>query len=240
MRVVAFHLLSLPPTTPTLVSPLGHTRGRGYFRHSVGDVDTPRAPSSSAALRADGPAAAPLAVRRRRDASWDRMCGCACVKRTMSGVWCTHAHRARGAGRKSKENRDDDCRPVSLPHRPPLSANAGSTPSPGASPRPVGHTTSHTPSRACSTCRAPIPGGGWHNTHRRRRRRAGVGGLVAAALLARSGLDVTVLEAHDRPGGAAHSFKLGGAEFDAGPSFHAGLSPTTTVSLNPLAKPWPL
>lgn len=50
-------------------------------------------------------------------------------------------------------------------------------------------------------------------------------GLCAAALLARYGCRVTVLESHYLPGGAAHSFEAaGGYHFDAGPSFFAGLS----------------
>ena len=64
---------------------------------------------------------------------------------------------------------------------------------------------------------------------------SGVGGLCAAALLARYGYSVTVLEAHDRPGGAAHTFVAGGHEFDAGPSFFAGLAgPVGAQSANPL------
>ena len=49
-------------------------------------------------------------------------------------------------------------------------------------------------------------------------------GLCCAALLARYGYRVTVLESHYRPGGAAHSFDVQGYSFDAGPSFFAGLS----------------
>lgn len=49
-------------------------------------------------------------------------------------------------------------------------------------------------------------------------------GLCAAALLARSGKRVTVLESHYHPGGAAHAFEASGYSFDAGPSFYAGLA----------------
>ena len=35
---------------------------------------------------------------------------------------------------------------------------------------------------------------------------AGIGGLTSAALLAKEGLDVTVLEAHDAPVGYASTF----------------------------------
>lgn len=51
---------------------------------------------------------------------------------------------------------------------------------------------------------------------------AGVGGLTAAALLARSGLDVTVLEAHAYPGGCAGTFYHKGYRFDAGATLPAG------------------
>jgi len=44
---------------------------------------------------------------------------------------------------------------------------------------------------------------------------AGMGGLAAAALLARSGRRVGVLEAHDVPGGYAHSFGVRGYRFCA-------------------------
>lgn len=46
---------------------------------------------------------------------------------------------------------------------------------------------------------------------------------------------VTVCESHYLPGGAAHSFDVAGYTFDAGPSFHAGLSgPPSKRSANPL------
>ena len=43
---------------------------------------------------------------------------------------------------------------------------------------------------------------------------------------------MTVVESHYLLGGAAHSFEVKGFKFDAGPSFHAGLS--TPNSPNPL------
>ncbi len=46
----------------------------------------------------------------------------------------------------------------------------------------------------------------------------GVGGLVAAGLLAARGLEVTVLEALDRPGGKAGVVEIDGVPFDTGPS----------------------
>ena len=49
-------------------------------------------------------------------------------------------------------------------------------------------------------------------------------GLCCAAILARYGKRVTVCEAHYLAGGAAQSFDIKGYQFDAGPSFFAGLS----------------
>lgn len=61
---------------------------------------------------------------------------------------------------------------------------------------------------------------------------SGIGGLTAAALLARYGKRVIVCESHAIPGGAAHSFTRQGFCFDSGPSFYCGLSDAR--SLNPL------
>lgn len=52
-----------------------------------------------------------------------------------------------------------------------------------------------------------------------------MGGLTAAAILARSGVDVTVLEAHVYPGGCAGTFYHQGFRFDAGATLAAGFSP---------------
>jgi phytoene dehydrogenase-like protein len=57
---------------------------------------------------------------------------------------------------------------------------------------------------------------------------AGVGGLTTAALLARAGLAVTVLEAHVYPGGCAGTFYHQGYRFDAGATLPHG--PHTAVN----------
>lgn len=62
---------------------------------------------------------------------------------------------------------------------------------------------------------------------------SGIGGLTAASLLARYGKRVLVCESHAIAGGAAHSFKRKGFEFDSGPSFYCGLG-NQRPSLNPL------
>lgn len=61
---------------------------------------------------------------------------------------------------------------------------------------------------------------------------SGIGGLTAAALLARYGKRVLVCESHAIAGGAAHSFSRRGFHFDSGPSFYCGLSHGS--GLNPL------
>ena len=63
---------------------------------------------------------------------------------------------------------------------------------------------------------------------------SGLGGLCCGALAARHGLDVLVLEAHDRPGGAAHGFERRGFQFESGPSLWSGLG--RWPSANPLAQ----
>jgi C-3',4' desaturase CrtD len=52
---------------------------------------------------------------------------------------------------------------------------------------------------------------------------AGIGGLLTAAVLARAGLDVTVLEANVYPGGCASTFFHQGYLFDAGATLVGGL-----------------
>lgn len=51
---------------------------------------------------------------------------------------------------------------------------------------------------------------------------SGIGGLTAAALLAKTGKRVLVLEQHDRPGGYAHGFKRKKYSFDAGVHLTSG------------------
>lgn len=45
---------------------------------------------------------------------------------------------------------------------------------------------------------------------------SGVGGLTAAALLAKAGKRVLILEQHDQAGGCTHTFENKGFEFDVG------------------------
>ena len=60
---------------------------------------------------------------------------------------------------------------------------------------------------------------------------AGMGGLSAAAILARAGLDVTVLEAHIYAGGCAGTFLHQGYRFDAGATLAAGFHPGGPMQL---------
>ncbi len=54
---------------------------------------------------------------------------------------------------------------------------------------------------------------------------SGIGGLTSAALLAKAGKSVLVLEAHDRPGGYAHGFKRKKYHFDSGVHLISGCGP---------------
>lgn len=55
---------------------------------------------------------------------------------------------------------------------------------------------------------------------------SGLGGLSCAALLARAGRSVLVVERHDRPGGYAHSFRRNGCVFDSAVHLVGGCEPT--------------
>jgi len=55
---------------------------------------------------------------------------------------------------------------------------------------------------------------------------SGIGGLTAAALLARSGREVLVVERHDRVGGYAHSFRRGRYAFDSSVHLVGGCEPS--------------
>jgi phytoene desaturase len=55
---------------------------------------------------------------------------------------------------------------------------------------------------------------------------SGIGGLTAAALLARSGREVLVVERHDRVGGYAHSFRRGRYAFDSSVHMIGGCEPS--------------
>ncbi|GAB6940628.1 phytoene desaturase family protein [Thermus brockianus] len=60
---------------------------------------------------------------------------------------------------------------------------------------------------------------------------AGIGGLVAAQVLKRAGLEVVVLEAHTYPGGLAGSFHHRGFRFEAGATLLTGLAPGAPLAL---------
>ena len=53
---------------------------------------------------------------------------------------------------------------------------------------------------------------------------AGIGGLSTAALLAKTGKSVLLIERHDRPGGYAHGFRRRGFHFDSGVHLVSGCS----------------
>ena len=55
---------------------------------------------------------------------------------------------------------------------------------------------------------------------------SGMGGLSAAALLAKAGKKVLVIERHDRPGGYAHAFRRKDYLFDAAVHWIGGCEPS--------------
>ena len=61
---------------------------------------------------------------------------------------------------------------------------------------------------------------------------SGLAGLSCAALLSHCDKKVAVLESHDAPGGAAHTWERRGFHFESGPSLYSGLS--QDESPNPL------
>lgn len=61
---------------------------------------------------------------------------------------------------------------------------------------------------------------------------SGLAGLSCAALLSECGKSVVVLESHDAPGGAAHTWERAGFHFESGPSLYSGFS--MEESPNPL------
>ncbi|KAL8061260.1 hypothetical protein ABFX02_02G076000 [Erythranthe guttata] len=64
---------------------------------------------------------------------------------------------------------------------------------------------------------------------------SGIAGLCCGSLLARYNQDVLVLESHDVPGGAAHSFEIKDYKFDSGPSLFSGFQ-SRGPQANPLAQ----
>ena len=63
---------------------------------------------------------------------------------------------------------------------------------------------------------------------------SGIGGLCCAGLLAKAGKKVLILEAHTKPGGAAHGFERNGYKFESGPSLWSGIG--TWPTNNPLGQ----
>ena len=71
---------------------------------------------------------------------------------------------------------------------------------------------------------------------------AGIGGLSVAAMLARRGMQVTVLEAGVHPGGCAGTFRSAGYRFDAGATVGCGFHKGGPLELlgNELGIEWPV
>ena len=53
---------------------------------------------------------------------------------------------------------------------------------------------------------------------------SGIGGLCCGSLLSLKGYKVLICEAHNRPGGVAHSFKKNDYTFESGPSLWSGIN----------------
>ena len=63
---------------------------------------------------------------------------------------------------------------------------------------------------------------------------SGIGGLCCGSILALSGRKVLICEAHNQPGGVAHSFDMKGYKFESGPSLWSGIGKWPTT--NPLGQ----
>jgi len=63
---------------------------------------------------------------------------------------------------------------------------------------------------------------------------SGIGGLCCSGLLSKAGKKVLILEAHSKPGGAAHGFEKNGYKFESGPSLWSGIG--TWPTTNPLGQ----
>ncbi len=59
---------------------------------------------------------------------------------------------------------------------------------------------------------------------------SGIGGLCCAGLLAKAWEKVLILEAHTKPGGAAHAFNQNGYKFESGPSLWSGIGSWLTTN----------
>lgn len=59
---------------------------------------------------------------------------------------------------------------------------------------------------------------------------AGIGGLTTAALLAKEGYDVTVLEAQTYPGGSASTFYHKGYRFESGATVAGGFQENDLIT----------
>ena len=112
-----------------------------------------------------------------------------------------------------------------------VSAVRGGSAARGGMVRPRGRRSpgGRAPRTSCSATRARARAGGAAAAGGRREADVvvvggGLGGLCAGALLAHYGKEVTVLEAHDVAGGAAHAWKRGGYTFESGPSLYSGMA----------------
>ncbi|MCX9085480.1 MAG: FAD-dependent oxidoreductase [Candidatus Methanoperedens sp.] len=68
---------------------------------------------------------------------------------------------------------------------------------------------------------------------------AGIGGLTAAAYLARAGLKVIIIEQDNHVGGTAHIFKRKGFTFPTGPQSITVQADPNPTSMNPKRSKYP-